>query len=368
MVPFLVCIIQIVFFLFVFYLIVRVLSDTRKPDPRPKNQGVSIVIPFHNEALYLPQLLQSIATQDYEGPFEIVLVNDRSTDDFLKDILAFQIKYPSISLSIIDSLYDHSCNLTSKQQALDMGISKSTYDWLAFTDADMVLEPHWLSSLISNTDDEHLLVFGHTSTKKQPYSLFTWVQAYQLEFLFGTAFAFSSAGLKGSCMGNNMLLSKKIYKKIGGQTGIGYSIIEDRDLMAAVMSQGLKCTPVLPFYSTAQTMPCRTLSQFFNQILRWLKGGARRSWSFSLIIILFGIQQFISIEALLDNLPYFINLAVIINIIVLQIYVVIIYKKIKSCEKWFLFPFFYVFLCLETLFMIIPFLFIKPVWKQHRLS
>jgi cellulose synthase/poly-beta-1,6-N-acetylglucosamine synthase-like glycosyltransferase len=345
-----------------------VLFNTKKSDPRPKNQGVSIVIPFHNEALYLPHLLESIAHQDYKGPFEIVLVNDRSTDDFLKPIRAFQTKYPSISLSIIDFIYNQSCNLTSKQQALDMGISKTTYAWLAFTDADMVLEPDWLSSLMSNGDDEHPFVFGHTSMKKQPYSLFTWVQAYQLEFLFGTAFAFFSAGPKGSCMGNNILVSKKIYKKIGGQAGIGYSIIEDRDLMAAVTSHGSTSTPVIPFYSTAQTMPCRTFSQFFNQMLRWLKGGTRSSWSFSLIILLFGFQQIISMGSFINNLPDFINFAVIMNIILLHFYVVIIFKKIGSGEKWFLFPFFYIFLCLETLCMIIPFLFIKPVWKQDKLS
>ena len=43
---------------------------------------ISVVIPFKNEAHNLQRLIDSLLGQDYRGEFEILLVNDNSTDDF----------------------------------------------------------------------------------------------------------------------------------------------------------------------------------------------------------------------------------------------------------------------------------------------
>lgn len=41
----------------------------------------SIVVPAYNEAAYLPATLDSLQHQDYTGPYEIVVVDNNSTDD-----------------------------------------------------------------------------------------------------------------------------------------------------------------------------------------------------------------------------------------------------------------------------------------------
>ena len=45
---------------------------------------ISVVICAKNEAENLVQFLPSILNQRYEAPFEIVLINDRSTDNTLE--------------------------------------------------------------------------------------------------------------------------------------------------------------------------------------------------------------------------------------------------------------------------------------------
>ena len=168
---------------------------------------VSIVVPFKNEAENLERLLSSLEAQDYQGYYEILLVNDGSTDGYKNSIA---LRLSNRPLRVIDSVYSAASPLTSKQQALDCGIRGAAGDWIALTDADMLLKPEWLSSLMNRAADKPDLVFGHTVIDASPAAgLFGKFQSFQLEVLFAVAYALHRAGIAGSCMGNNMLISRK---------------------------------------------------------------------------------------------------------------------------------------------------------------
>jgi cellulose synthase/poly-beta-1,6-N-acetylglucosamine synthase-like glycosyltransferase len=337
------------------------------PLPTDKKDSISIIISFRNEAQNLLSFLKSLAAQEYTGTYEIILVNDQSTDNYLEAIDKFKNTSPQAILKLTTSCYNDKINLTSKQQALDFGVKHSSYDWIAFTDADTVLEKNWLSSLIHSTANSFSIVYGHTIVKKSPSHLFQALQAFQLEFLFTTAYAFHVAGLRGSCMGNNMLISKEVYNKIGGQQGIGYSIVEDRDLLNAAMKKGYSTSVSVPFTPTAQTSPCKSIQQFFYQILRWIKGGSKKSFSLLPAMALFGAQNCIVLLAVLSLVPDVLLWSSIANIILLGIFLYTGFKKTGSKENILFFPVFYIFFILETLIMIVPALFMSPVWKQRKI-
>ena len=44
---------------------------------------ISIIIPIYNVEMYLKECLESLLNQDFTGKYEIVCVNDGSTDDLL---------------------------------------------------------------------------------------------------------------------------------------------------------------------------------------------------------------------------------------------------------------------------------------------
>ena len=80
--------------------------------------GISIVIPFKNEALNLERLLASLASQRYNGLYEVILVNDCSTDRYYN---AISLRRGAVRLKFwIPPLQRP--RLSSKQQALDLGI------------------------------------------------------------------------------------------------------------------------------------------------------------------------------------------------------------------------------------------------------
>ena len=358
---------QAVFGVFVIYLTISLLFNKIKNADTILFNSISIVIPFYDEAHNLLELLQSLAQQDYQGLFEIILVNDQSTDDYNTVIASFKKNYPKISLVVIESKFDKSTHLTSKQQAIEKGIEHASFDWIAFTDADMHLGKKWLTSLNASKKPSTAIVYGHTIIGKKHHTLFEALEAFQLEFLFTAAYAFHTAKLPGSCMGNNMLISKAAYNEIGGQSALGYSIVEDRDLLIAAMKKGFIATPAVPFLPIAETAPCRTLNQLFHQTLRWLKGGLSGSFSLLPAILLLGFQNVIFLLSIIGILPVFLTWISLVNFILLAIFTFTGFKKIGSKENILFFPLYYGFLLVETVLMILPVLIISPVWKKRRI-
>ena len=103
---YLACAISIVFFLLYF---VRRINKYKE---LPLNKGsvpVSVIVCAHNEALNLKKNLPFILEQDY-ALYEVILVNDRSTDATREVVLNFMKQYPNLKL--VDVSVDEKKGLT----------------------------------------------------------------------------------------------------------------------------------------------------------------------------------------------------------------------------------------------------------------
>jgi cellulose synthase/poly-beta-1,6-N-acetylglucosamine synthase-like glycosyltransferase len=357
------------FFIFLAYITIMTFVYSEKHDPKAQDipEGISIVIPFYNEAPRMKALLESLVNQDYQGPYEIVLVNDRSTDDFSEHIDPF-LRASAHPVKLIASNFNKGLQLTSKQQALDIGVSNAIYSSIAFTDADMIVDRKWLGSLAKTMSAGYDLVFGHTSIRKSGNDFLTLLQAYQLEFLFAVAFAFHASKMPGSCMGNNVLLSKKAYLDIGGQAGIGFSIVEDRALFLKFKSRGLKIAPAYPFTALAQTYPCMDFRGFFRQIFRWARGGFFERLDLLPIGFLFFFQYAFLFFALFGLVHGTLAAIAFANFGITLIFIVCAFKKINSKENAFLLPFYYGVLLVEIVAFFCSVASLSAIsWKNRKL-
>lgn len=106
------------------------LLELNFPSEWPK---VSMIIPARNEAETLGPALHSVLSLDYPN-LEIVIVNDRSTDDTGKIIENFSQKDPRI---IPVHIQDLPQDWLGKVNALEQGRLKATGTWLLFADADV---------------------------------------------------------------------------------------------------------------------------------------------------------------------------------------------------------------------------------------
>jgi 1,2-diacylglycerol 3-beta-glucosyltransferase len=351
---------------FTAWLLVSALRSGKIPsDSGTGPAGISIIIPFFNEADHLPALIASLAKQEYSGPWEVLLVNDGSTDNFRETLGPVLKSFPA-RLRIIDAKSEKSAHLTSKQLAPDKGVDEAGYDWCVFSDADMAFETDWLASLASNALPGTDFIFGHTAMSgKGPFAA---VQRFQLEFLFAAAYSFHKAGIAGSCMGNNLLIRKKTYLELGGQAKIGYSIVEDRDLYRVFKRYGYGVEPARPFYAKATTLPCATFGQFYHQMLRWARGG----FSFTSMLLPAGLllttQNFSFLAAVCGLFPLSAAIICFLNFILTMLYLHRAFKKTGSRESAFFFPVYYVVMLLETVVLLFSFLVTPKVeWKGKKL-
>lgn len=357
-------------FLFTFIIILLILSiciQGKKPHASSSNtKSVSVIIPFRNEAENLPKLIESLSHQNYKGDFEVLLVNDGSEDNYMEAI-ELNIGKCNFPVRIIESIFDPLTSLSSKQQALHLGICNCSKEWIALTDADMIFEPDWLSSLMNPSETDAQMTVGHTSilnANKRTLDLF---QSYQLDFLFSIAHSFFHAGIAGSCMGNNLAFSRDAYFKSGGYPEIGYSIVEDRDLYVLFQLKQIKISITNPFVPTAFTYPV-TLDRFVQQMLRWARGGFSLNTLF-LIGAIFSFQNILLIFSGFGLLPNLTCAICVINFLLLWFFVFISFGKTGSKSNGLLFPFYYIFLIVESIVFPILLL-IKPkvIWKGRSVA
>lgn len=96
----------------------------------------SVVIPLHNKATFVSKTIESVLNQAFDD-FEIIVVNDGSTDNSLEKVEA--IKDSKISI--------YSIKNQGVSIARNFGIDKSTADYICFLDADDLWKPTHLSDL-----------------------------------------------------------------------------------------------------------------------------------------------------------------------------------------------------------------------------
>lgn len=89
----------------------------------------SIVIPVYNKEYSIGQTLESISEQTFKN-FELVLVNDGSTDQSLKVIKDFINIHPDLDVILIDQKNQ------GVSVARNVGVEKSKYEFICFLDAD----------------------------------------------------------------------------------------------------------------------------------------------------------------------------------------------------------------------------------------
>jgi glycosyltransferase involved in cell wall biosynthesis len=101
---------------------------------------ISVVLPMRNEEAHVAGQLQALAGQTYAGPWEVVVVDNGSTDASREVVEAWRERIPG--LRIVDASGARGLNY-----ARNRGADAARGDLLAFADADDEAVPEWLESL-----------------------------------------------------------------------------------------------------------------------------------------------------------------------------------------------------------------------------
>ncbi|MDP2173390.1 MAG: glycosyltransferase [Candidatus Cloacimonadaceae bacterium] len=201
------------------------------------SKGISVIIAARNEEINLPRLLKSLSALVYpQNLYEIIIINDHSTDASMRILAEYNGKHNIRLIDFQDSLP----GLTGKKAAIMNGINAARYDILAFTDADCVVPPSWLSRINSSMDNETDYLLGFSIMKRNPGAGSMRLRNFER----GVYYALAAAGLywrlpvtSSAC---NMVYRKSLFDQAGGFNGIGHLASGDDDLLLMKMMKYIR--------------------------------------------------------------------------------------------------------------------------------
>ena len=183
-------------------------SVKRAENQQKTNIPLSVIICAKNEAVNLKKNLPLILNQDYPN-FEVVLVNDSSSDDTLEIIEDFASKHTNIKLVDVKTNERFWGN---KKYALTLGIKASKHEHLVFTDADCKpTSTKWLSYIAGSFSKEKSIVIGHGGYSKKPYSLLNKLIRFETTMTALQYFSYANLGSPYMGVGRNMAYKKDLF-------------------------------------------------------------------------------------------------------------------------------------------------------------
>ena len=112
------------------------------------NKRLSIIVPIYNVEKYLAECLDSLVNQNIDN-YEIILVNDGSTDNSQKIIDDYASKHPEI----IKPLIKENGGLSD---ARNYGLERASGKYITFIDSDDFVTENYYEKMLKKAEDEDL--------------------------------------------------------------------------------------------------------------------------------------------------------------------------------------------------------------------
>lgn len=180
----------------------------------------SIIIPLYNKENYIIPTLKSLLRQSYDK-FEIILVNDGSTDNSLSLVKEY-INDPRLKLINIKN--------NGVSNARNVGIQNAKYDWLCFLDADDFWHIDYLikaQDIIKQENEIEVIAFNY----------YKYYDDFRKKIMFDKKSGFLNSYLTFNCMSSSsVVIKKKVFDEIGYfNTQIFYG--EDQHMWLRISNQ-----------------------------------------------------------------------------------------------------------------------------------
>lgn len=182
-------------------------------------ESVSVIVAARDEEAGLPACLRALRCQEYTGDFEVIIVDDRSSDDTAGIVRRFAAQWPALHLVQIDG----QTLRCPKKNALAQGIESSSGELLLFTDADCQPSPHWVSSTVRAFSQDTGMVSGYAAPSASRRGIH---KLLALDNLAVAAMGAASTGMGAplSCSGRNLAYRRRVYDEVGGFSSIGHLV------------------------------------------------------------------------------------------------------------------------------------------------
>ena len=272
----------------------------------PMSLVFSFIVPVFNRPTEIRELLESFSVLEYDKPYEIVIVEDGSSDTAAEVVEEFR--------SVLDISYYYKEN-SGPGDSRNYGMERARGNYFIVLDSDVLMPPHYLETVSAFLQNSYYDCYGGADAAHESFS-------YIQKAINHTMTSFlTTGGIRGkkNQIGKfeprsfNMGISKEVFEKTGGFGTIHPG--EDPDLSLRIQKAGYKTT----FLPNAFVYHKRRISwsKFFKQVwkfglvrpilTRWHPGSGKITFWFPTIFVVYLLLA-INISLVYLNLWAFIPL------------------------------------------------------------
>jgi len=244
--------------------------------------GVSIIICSKNEADKLKEFLPAILEQDYPN-FEVIVVNDGSTDETDMLLIDLLKKYPRLRTTFVPM---EATNLSTKKLGISLGIKAAKNDFLLFTDADCQPKSQdWISLMVRNFVPKVEFVLGYGAYFHRK-GLLNRLINYDTFFIALQYMGMAVAGKPYMGVGRNLAYRKTTFLHHNGFSESLGLISGDDDLFVNKTATKNNTRVEISPESITFSEPKTTWKSWYSQKARHLSVSPSYTWQSKLILFM----------------------------------------------------------------------------------
>lgn len=270
-------ILQIVYWLVIF----SKMAFANIPQSLPQRifPPISVIICGHNEGHNFKKFLPQILEQDYPN-FEVIVVNDRSTDDSEAVLNGFKERYSNLKTL---HLKDFDRQLIGKKFALSKGLAAAQHEAVLLTDADCYPASNQWIKWMSTALNRHEIGIAYVPFDKRSGFLNRFLRYDKVYIAIQyLSFAFWNIPYMGA--GANLIYKKQLFFKNKGFEKHKHIASGDDDLFISAVGKQQQVAITLHPDSFVYCEPKESWSGFYRQKSRHNSTSVHYNWYHQLLL------------------------------------------------------------------------------------
>lgn len=353
--------IQLFFYggLFIKFAYSKTKKQSQKKDP------VSVIICAKNEANNLQAFLPSIINQEYPN-FEIILINDASSDHTLDVINSFKKQHSNIKVVNVEN---NEAFWGNKKYALTLGIKASSHESLLFTDADCKpVSVKWISEMAGFFNDKKSIVLGYGAYKKSNSFLNKLIR-FETLMTAVQYFSYAKSGIPYMGVGRNLAYQKNEFFKVNGFINHMQIQSGDDDLFINQVANSKNVAACFTKSSFTESLTKTSFKTWITQKRRHVSASKYYKLKHKLLLGLFYSSQLLFWILATLLLTFSFQLKTVLGLIILRFIIQLISlvpsaKKLNELDTIIILPILELFLIMMQLVIFSSNIFSKPKhWK-----
>jgi glycosyltransferase involved in cell wall biosynthesis len=201
--------VQLVYYLIVF----GKFAFSKIQKSNPKRISISVIVCAKNEAENVVRFIPLLAEQDYPD-FEIILIDDASSDHTSDIFEEFEKQYPHVRLVKVKN---NEAFWGNKKYAMTLGIKAAKNDYLLFTDADCYpASKDWIKTMSSQFTMQKTIVLGYGAYEKIAGSFLNKIIRFETMLTAVQYFSWAKIGSPYMGIGRNLAYKKEEFYTVKG--------------------------------------------------------------------------------------------------------------------------------------------------------